>query len=264
MADKEKEQANPLVENRKKTLEGLGRQDLLDLFEEWAPRKAKNRKRGAPLDQRISISVTDAERIRLDREVKTLKKRGEKISMSQYVRNCALGSVDVQEWKSIAGNALRELEDTYKNRRKIEKRSVELESLLEEELDEEEEITFETELASNRAKLRKIIAVSQKRTHRLSGRMSMSESETVKWRAQRLCISTSDYLRLMIFNLIPDGDGDAHMSLDAKRRFYVSIVDVANNGWGDMPTVYECKQCENYMDEVRRLRDRVSQLENFV
>ena len=53
------------------------------------------------------------------------------------------------------------------------------------------------------------------------------------------------------------------MSLDAKRLFYISIIEVAQNGWGTPPSIYQCSQCENYMDEIRRLRSEVDQLRAF-
>ena len=68
---------------------------------------------------------------------------------------------------------------------------------------------------------------------------------------------------MMIFGLEPNSTADAHMSLDAKRRFYVSIIEVANNGWGNPPAIYECSQCVNYMDEIRKLRAENEQLRQF-
>ena len=68
---------------------------------------------------------------------------------------------------------------------------------------------------------------------------------------------------MMIFGLEPDSIADSHMSLDAKRRFYISIIEVSNNGWGNPPNIYHCSQCENYMDEIRRLRSENEQLRAF-
>lgn len=252
------------VKDKLEVLEELGRNDLVELFKEWKPRVSTKKKRGAPLDQRISITVTADERNRLDAELKQTKDIGEKITMSQFIRNRALGSVDINGWRDIASEALEELDDTAENQIAIRKRKRVLSGLLEEEEDSEEIAMLNKSIADINAKLDKIVAQNVKRANRLSGRMSMAESETIKWRAQRLCVSTSDYLRMMIFGLEPDSSADAHMSLDAKRRFYISILDVANTGWGEPPTIYQCTQCENYMDEIRRLRDEVSQLRTFV
>lgn len=252
------------VEDKLTVLKEIGRSDLVDLFKEWKPRTSTRKKRGAPLDQRISVTVTSAERISLDNELKDLKDRGEKIAMSQFIRNRALGSVDINGWRDIAAAALDELEDVAENQVEIRKRKRVLTGLIEEEDDTEQIALLDREIAEINTRLSKIVAQNEKRANRLSGRMSMAESETIKWRAQRLCISSSDYLRMMIFGLEPDSSADAHMSLDSKRRFYISILDVANTGWGEPPTIYECSQCANYMDEIRRLRDEVKQLRTFV
>jgi hypothetical protein len=252
------------VKDKLEVLEELGRKDLVELFKDWKPRTSNRKKRGAPLDQRISITVTTSERIALDEELKSVKAAGEKITMSQFIRNRALGSVDINGWRAIAADAFTELEDTAKNQVEIRKRKRVLAGLIEEEDDSEQIALLEQEIGSIDKKLEKIVAQNEKRNNRLSGRMSMAESETIKWRAQQLCVSSSDYLRMMIFGLEPDSSADSHMSLDAKRRFYISIMKVANEGWGEPPTIYQCSQCENYMDEIMRLRDEVAQLRTFV
>lgn len=252
------------VKDKLEVLEELGRKDLVELFKDWKPRVSNRKKRGAPLDQRISITVTTAERIALDEELKSVKAAGEKITMSQFIRNRALGSVDINGWREIASEAMSELEDTAKNQVELRKKKRVLAGLIEEEDDSEQIALLEQEIGAIDKKLEKIVAQNEKRNNRLSGRMSMAESETIKWRAQQLCVSSSDYLRMMIFGLEPDSSADSHMSLDAKRRFYISIMDVANNGWGAPPTIHQCSQCENYMDEIMRLRDEVAQLRTFV
>lgn len=252
------------VKDKLEVLEELGRKDLVELFKDWKPRTSNRKKRGAPLDQRISITVTTSERIALDEELKSVKAAGEKITMSQFIRNRALGSVDINGWRAIAADAFSELENTAKNQVEIRKRKRVLAGLIEEEDDSEQIALLEQEIGAIDKKLEKIVAQNEKRNNRLSGRMSMAESETIKWRAQQLCVSSSDYLRMMIFGLEPDSSADSHMSLDAKRRFYISIMKVANEGWGEPPTIYQCSQCENYMDEIMRLRDEVAQLRTFV
>lgn len=251
------------VKDKLEVLQKIGREDLVDIFKEWKPRTSNRKKKGAPLDQRISITITTSERILLDDEMKDLKARGEKISMSQFIRNRALGSVDINGWRDIAIKALEEVEDVAENQAEFRRKKRVLAGLLEEEDDREQMQLLETQIRDIDKKLEKIVAQNEKRNNRLSGRMSMAESETIKWRAQQLCISSSDYLRMMIFGLEPDSSADSHMSLDAKRRFYISILDVANNGWGEPTTIYQCSQCENYMDEIRRLRDEVKQLRQF-
>lgn len=251
------------VKDKLEVLEEIGRKDLVEIFRDWKPRTSNRKKRGAPLDQRVSVTITTSERLALDDEMKKIKAAGEKISMSQFIRNRALGSVDINGWRDRAIKALEEIEDVAENQAEFRKKKRVLVGILEDEDDREQSQLIENQIREIDYKLSKIVAQNEKRSTRLSGRMSMVESETIKWRAQQLCISSSDYLRMMIFNLEPDSPADAHMSLDAKRRFYISILDVANNGWGEAPTIYQCSQCENYMDEIRRLKELVRQYQNF-
>lgn len=248
------------VDEKLNILEEMGRPELIDIFKGWAPRVSNRKKRGAPLDQRVSITVTTQERVALDQELKSLTKEGEKISMSQFIRNRALGTVDINGWKDIADKALKEIEEVAKNQKQLRAEKLNILSMIDEEEDDDVASVYSIQVADIDRRLGKIVAQNEKRNNRLSGRMSMAEAETIKWRAQRLCVSSSDYLRMMIFALEPDSNADSHMSLDAKRRFYISILDVAKNGWGTPPSVYECSQCVNYMDEIRRLKEENEQL----
>lgn len=255
--------ASMSVDDKLRVLEGIGRSDLVEIFKGWEPTQAKSRRKSAPLDQRVSITVTDDERVRLQEDLKDSKRHDEKVNMSQFIRHRAIGSVDINGWKEIATTALTEINEIDANRKEMAQRERFLRAEIEEEDDSEELGLMELELTKIRTRFHKIISQNRKRSQRLSGRMTMAEAETVKWRASRLCITTSDYLRFMIFDLLPDTDSDAHMSLDAKRRFYVSIIDVANNGWGEPPTIANCTQCTNYLEEIGRLKERIRQLEAF-
>ena len=250
------------VEDKLKVLEQMDRSDLVEIFKDWKPRVSKRRRRGAPLDQRVTITVTGDERTNLNDEIKSLSVT-ERISMSQFIRNRAIGSVDIVGWRDIAVKALEEIEDTVKNQASMRKKRSALNLQADEESDPATAAYLMAQVNDITRRLDKIVSKPQNRKHRLTGRMSMPESEQVKWRAQRLCISSSDYLRMMIFNLEPNSIADCHMSLDAKRRFYISIIEVAENGWGSPPSIYECSQCETYMDEIRRLRSEVDQLRAF-
>lgn len=252
------------VDDKLKFLKEIGKPELIDLFKEWKPRTSARKQRGAPLDQRVSITVTSTERALLDQELRQIKAAGEKTGMSQFIRNRAIGSADINGWKDTAEKALREIEDTVTNQSKLRKEKTTLITLMDEEGDDESAFIYEQKIEDINRRLGKLVAKNEKRNNRLSGRMTMAEAETVKWRAQQLCISTSDYLRMMIFDLAPDSSADSHMSLDAKRRFYLSIIQVAKaGGFGTPPKIYECSQCINYMDEIRRLRSENQQLRSF-
>lgn len=248
-------------DDKRAILKMLKQEDLIDIFKDFQ-RKSTRVKKGMPKDQRVSVTVTSRERVSLDMELGRIKSVGESMSMAQFIRNRALGSVDINGWREIAEKALVEIDDTLKNKKAIQSEILGLDELIEES-PEEEIGSYLKKRGELKHKLSRLTAGGEKREHRLSGRVTMPESETIKWRAERLCISSSDYLRIMIFGLVPDSGADQHMSLDAKRRFYVSIVDVAVNGWGSPPKIYECSQCAEYLDEIGRLRKEIEILKNF-
>lgn len=250
------------VDDKLKILEELGQPELIELFKEWAPRP-RRQARSAPLDQRVSVTVSSQEKVTLNAELEGMKHDGEKLNASQFIRNRALGNIDVNGWREIAIQSLKELDEIAAGEKDISKRKLQLAALMEETDDPEEQYAYEREIASINGKLNRLKAHSEKRDKRLTGRMSYAESEMVKWRAQRLMISSSDYLRLVLFNLTPNSRGDSHLSLDARRRFYVSIIDVADNGFGDCPTIYNCPNCGNYLDEIEKLRSHIKILEEL-
>lgn len=251
------------IEEKMKILEELGKPEMVDLFKDYQPRR-RFRRKTAPLDQRISITVKSSERVMLTKEIESMKAKGEKISLSQLIRDRAVSNVDLHGWKEIAIRALNEISDAESNRKKYEKRKVELFALLDDTEDSEDEYAYQKEINSINQKLGRLTAVNSNRTGRLAGRATMAEAETIKWRAQRLCISASDYLRMMIYCMEPDSVADAHLSVDSKKRFYISIIDVANNGWGSPPTIFNCTQCGHYLEKIEILEDRIKQLETFL
>lgn len=251
------------VDEKLRVLEERGQADLIEIFKDWKPRHSPRRRKGAPLDQRLSITVTPADRAIMDGEIKAIKAAGESVSLGHLIRTRAMGNMDVHGWKDVASEALDELNQLIDGQGELKKRKKAIESDLENSEDDEEQVAlYERQLYDIETKLAKLVGNREKRNIRLQGRMTFNEAETVKWRAQRLCISTTDYLRILIFNLQPNSTADAHLSADARRRFWISIIDVCENGWGNPPGVYQCSQCESYSEEITRLKARIQQLEN--
>lgn len=246
-------------------LESLGREDLVNVFKDYKNRKVKSRPKTAPLDQRVAISITPLERVRLTKEIREIEKNSGKMSISQYIRNKATRSIDIQEWREIAEKELDAIADIEKNKNSIRKERREIISRMAEgDFDDEEIFIKERDIVEIDKKLSKLIAKGERRSNRLNGRMTMPEAELVRWRAEQLFLTVSDYLRIMLFDLTPASAGDAHLGLDARKRFYASIIRVSLDGWGSPPNVYECSQCPHYVEEIRVLQDRVNQLETFV
>lgn len=255
------------VDEKLRILKDRGQSDLIDIFKDWKPRTSARKRRGAPLDQRVSLALNASERATLEGEVKAIKSTGQSITLAALLRSRSMGAPNLAEWRSLAETALDELDQLSSSQKDLKNRKKMIEFELEEgddKEDEEQVFILERELGEIVGKLDKLTSQSgAKRSVRLQGRMTYAEAETVKFRAQRLCLTTTDYLRMLIFNQTPNSSADQHLTLDARRRFYVSIIDVAENDWGNPPGVYKCSQCESYAGEIVQLRERVRQLEAF-
>lgn len=256
---------NMTLEEKYEFLNSLGRPDLVAIFKDYKTKKVRSKPKAAPLDQRVAISVTPLERVRLTKELKEIEQKSGKISISQYIRNKATRQIDLQEWREIAEKELDNLEKLEKDEPKLRKKRIEIIKEIETtDIDEDELFFKEKEIVDIDSKLNKLIAKGERRSNRLNGRMTMAEAELVRWRAEQLFLTVSDYLRIMLFDLTPASIADSHLSLDARKRFYASIIRVSIEGWGSPPTVYECSQCAHYAEEIQVLQDRVKQLETFI
>jgi len=250
------------VEDKLKILEDRGQTDLIEIFKDWKPRTSARKRTGAPLDQRISITITPADKAIMEGEIRAVKATGSTTSLGNIIRSRAMGNLNVQDWVPIADEALRELDEIDSQQNELRKHRKAIEADLENSSDDNEQVAlYERELYDIDQKLAKLKAKPEKRSVRLQGRITYQEAESIKWRAYRLGLSTTDYLRIMVFDLKPNGSADSHLSLDARRRFWISILDVAKNSWGNPPGVFQCSQCESYSEEITRLRERIRQLE---
>lgn len=250
------------VEEKLKILEDRGQGDLIEIFKDWKPRVSPRKRTGAPLDQRVSIAITPADKAVMEGEVRAVKATGSTTSMGNIIRSRAMGNLNVQDWTTVADEALKELNGIIETQGEIRKRKKAIESDLEESADDSEQISiYEKELYEIENTLGKLKAIPEKKSIRLQGRMTYQEAEIVKWRAYRLGLTTTDYLRIMVFDLKPNGSADSHLSIDARRRFWISILDVAKNSWGNPPGVFQCSQCESYAEEITRLKERLKQYE---
>lgn len=242
-------------------LESIGRKDLIDVFKGYTQKKVSKPK-AAPIDQRVAISVTSLERIELTNTMKELMSSGNKQSVSAYIRSKAIQTIDLQEWRQAAIDQLSKLKNIEESKKELKKQRSELIRIIEgQDLDDDDLYMKEKQLIDIDNDLKLLVGQSTKRSSRLNGRMTMREAEVVRWRSQRLCLSVSDYLRMMLFDFKPGGLGDCHLSKEARERFYVSIIDVCDNGWGTPENSYNCSQCLHYVDEIGKLKARIKQLE---
>lgn len=247
-------------------LKEIGQGELVSLFDNHQPptkrvktRRARARK-ATPLDQKMTLTVTKADRKKFEEYMGELKKSGEHPTISTVVRNKALSTPDIEEWRTCAVEALKELKDTVSNKKDMRSRLASLETMIADEKDKSVVKLYHEERTKIQRKLSRLKGHPSKRTERLSGRMTFAEAELIRWRAARLGISTSDYLRMMIFDMVPFSEADEHMSLQSRQRFYISIGEVSRTGWGEMPVIHECSQCEGREKEIARLENEISML----
>ena len=102
--------------------------------------------------------------------------------------------------------------------------------------------------------------VSKSRKYRLTGRVTTNEVNTIRWRAARLSLTVSDYMRFLLFDYMPFSGEDGHLSTDSRKKFYISIIDVARNGWGEPPQVEDCHDCARYKEEISKLNEVIRNL----
>lgn len=233
---------------------------MMKAFDGYKPKRIRAARQSPPLDQKMTLTVTKADRKRFEKDLQEVKKEGENVSISQFVRHKALASPDIFGWKQSAISAIEEMKETVNNKGDLIKRVHALDEMIDEEKDKDIISAYYKEKDSIEKRLSHLKASPTKRTQRLSGRVTFAESELIKWRASRLCISTSDYLRMMIFELNPNSEADKHMSLAARQRFYIAIGDVAKNGWGEVPSSSREAEHEHLLHRIKELEQENRQL----
>lgn len=252
-------------DTRKKILKDLGQKDLLKIFDDYKPSYKPIERKQSPLDQQISLGISKEERERIAREIKAIKNTGEGITISSFVRSRAIGDIDLAEWRERAEVGLQELNSVKWDKKAIEDNIKKLHS----QYDEIEEDDNETEIVVNKkvnryeSMLEELNRPTIRRSSRMSGRVTFNEANLIRWRAGRLTITVADYMRYMIFGYLPFTENDRHLSIVARRRFYVAIIDISNNGWGSPPVIQECPNCARYAHENKVLREKLDRLRNL-
>lgn len=250
------------IKNKERIVEEIGNKDLIQVFEGYEPTYKPIIQKKSPLDQQISFGITESEKKQIAEEVKEMKKAGEKVTISSLVRSRAIGEIDIEEWRERALTGLRELSSDKWDKDKLEK---DLNHAIRkyEEVDpanpdhEEDEIVLRREIERLRLALEELERPTERRGLRMSGRVTFNEANHIRWRAGKLTLTVADYMRFMIFGYVPFTEQDRHLSIDARKRFYIAVLDVAENGWGRPPHIEECPNCARYAEEVDELRKRL-------
>lgn len=252
-------------EARKEILKDLGQKELLKIFDDYKPSYKPITRKKSPLDQQISLGISKEERKAISDEIKQIKKSGEKMTISSLVRSRAVSDIDIASWRERAETGLQELNSLKWNKVEIDKKLRQIYSEYDEMENDDDETAsvLHNKIKQLEAMKRELARPTVRRNSRMSGRVTFNEANTIRWRAGRLTLTVADYMRFLIFGHLPFSENDRHLSMQAKRRFYISIIDVANNGWGEPPEIEECPNCARYAHENKELKAKLERLKKL-
>lgn len=256
------------LENKQNILASLGQENLMKLFQNQPKFKPIEPKKIA-LDQQIAITLSENEKQRLIQDRERIRELGKLPSISSYIRKKILLQLDIEQWREFAEQGLKNLDNSDSESKTLQKQKIrlinsidQLDDIVKSDIDTEEIDRLKKELEEIENRLMLLKSTKQeKRIYRLSGNITFNEANFVRWRAARLSLSLADYIRFILFDYQPTID-DNHMSVESRKRFYVSILEVAQNGWGNHPVVNECPNCARYLDDIKKLQEQIEYLTN--
>ena len=253
------------IKEKEKILEEIHQKDLIDLFKKgFKPQYKRVESKKTILDQQISITIDTDEKNMIALELNEIRKVANKTSLASFIRSRSLATFDIAEWYQQALEGLEELSSDSWNPKTLQNERKQYIKLLDDLEDSEDDsrdedmLFYKTRLDETEQKINSLKKQNRKRGYRVSTRVTYEEANTIRWRAARLSITVPDYMRYVIFGYLPFTDADYNLSLEARKRFYVSIIDVYKNGWGEIPEVNECPNCARYKHEIEVLRDKVA------
>lgn len=256
------------IKEKEKILEEIHQKDLIDLFKKgFKPQYKRVESKKTILDQQISIAIDTDEKNMIALELNEIRKVANKTSLASFIRSRSLATFDIAEWYQQALEGLEELSSDSWNPKTLQNQRKQYIKLLDDLEDSEDDsrdedmLYYKTQLDETEQKINSLKKQNRKRGYRVSTRVTYEEANTIRWRAARLSITVPDYMRYVIFGYLPFTDADYNLSLEARKRFYVSIIDVYKNGWGEIPEVNECPNCARYKHEVEVLRDKIARYE---
>lgn len=256
------------IKEKEKILEEIHQKDLIDLFKKgFKPQYKRVESKKTILDQQISIAIDTDEKNMIALELNEIRKVANKTSLASFIRSRSLATFDIAEWYQQALEGLEELSSDSWNPKTLQNERKQYIKLLDDLEDSEDDsrdedmLFYKTRLDETEQKINSLKKQNRKRGYRVSTRVTYEEANTIRWRAARLSITVPDYMRYVIFGYLPFTDADYNLSLEARKRFYVSIIDVYKNGWSEIPEVNECPNCARYKHEIEVLRDKVARYE---
>lgn len=256
------------LEDKKKILRDIHQDDLLELFKNgYAPQyRAPERSKESSLDHQISITISQEEKDFIQKELQSIRKSGPSTSLSSYIRSKATSEIDIETWyeKSIKG--LLEISKPEWDPKHIQEERIKYIKMLDDtdESNVEDNFYINKKLEELENRLGKTKKKTFSRKYRTAGRVTYDEANMIRWRAARLTLSVADYIRFLVFDYIPyTNEKDTHLSLNARKRFYIAIADVKKNGWGQPPKPEE-SDISKLRNEIKVLKEQLNRYENFI
>lgn len=255
------------LENKRNILAGIGQQNLINLFQNQPKFKPIEPKKLA-LDQQVAITLSENEKERLINDRDKIQELGKLPSISSYIRKKIVLPLDIEEWRALAKQGLKDLNNSDTESKSLSKQKLKLINAIDlldditnvdKDIQEVEKLKQELQQVEERLSLLKSTK-QEKRIYKLTGNITFNEANFVRWRAARLSIPVADFIRFTLFDYQPTID-DNHMSVDTRKRFYISILDVCDNGWGKPPVVNECPNCARYLADIKRLQQQIEYLQ---
>lgn len=255
------------LENKRNILAGIGQQNLINLFQNQPKFKPVEPKKLA-LDQQVAITLSENEKERLINDRDKIQELGKLPSISSYIRKKIVLPLDIEEWRAFAEQGLKDLNNSDTESKSLSKQKLKLINAIDlldditnvdKDTQEVEKLKQKLQQVEERLSLLKSTK-QEKRIYKLTGNITFNEANFVRWRAARLSIPVADFIRFTLFDYQPTID-DNHMSVDARKRFYISILDVCDNGWGKPPVVNECPNCARYLADIKRLQQQIEYLQ---
>jgi hypothetical protein len=197
-----------------------------------------------PLDQKVSITVTSREKALAMMEMQ----RSSFSSIADFVRQRSLASLDIVAWKEAAETTLVKMQAAKDETVSL---TIQLTHLRRQRDQAKRKNDYDMIVVCDKmiADLEKDVAplvkdTREKRTDRLIGRFSFANREDLAWKAEKLHLSLSDFVRMQVFDYLP-GRSDQHMSEKSRKEFYEAVAHVAAEGWGARPSLEICKHCRH-------------------
>lgn len=247
------------LKEKEKICKELGVEHSLESFKSYYTTYTPVKSKELALDQQISISIAENEKHYIGQELREIKSIGPAISLSAFVRNRTVGDIDIQAWNERALAGLKTLSSKEYDEKELGKEKLRYVRLIEKTDDSENELMFyyETRLKEVENKLKDIERTKPKRTLRINARVTFTEANVIRWRASRLSLTVADYMRFLLFNYLPFSEADRYLTIDQRKRFYISVIDIARNGWGEAPKVTECPHCARHQKDIRILKEQI-------